>query len=33
LQPVEQHYLLHAEQLPAMSFVVDIPLVCFGIAA
>ena len=30
--PVEQAYLLEARQMQAMSFVVHIPLVCFGIA-
>jgi cytochrome d ubiquinol oxidase subunit I len=30
--PVEQEYLLQARQMQAMSFIVHIPLVCFGIA-
>ncbi|MGH2713308.1 MAG: cytochrome ubiquinol oxidase subunit I, partial [Thermoleophilaceae bacterium] len=30
--PVEQEYLLQARQMQAMSFMVHIPLVCFGIA-
>ena len=30
--PVEQAYLLEARQMQAMSFVLHIPLVCFGIA-
>jgi len=30
--PVEQHYLLQARQMQALSFAVHIPLVCFGIA-
>jgi len=29
---VEQHYLLQARQMQALSFAVHIPLVCFGIA-
>jgi len=32
LAPAEQRYLLQARQLQALSFVVHIPLVCFGIA-
>jgi cytochrome bd ubiquinol oxidase subunit I len=32
LAPVEQHYLLEARQMQALSFAVHIPLVCFGIA-
>jgi cytochrome bd ubiquinol oxidase subunit I len=32
LQPAEQSYLLEARQMQALSFVVHIPLVCFGIA-
>ena len=32
LQPVVQSYLLQARQMQAMSFMVHIPLVCFGIA-
>ena len=32
LHPVEQQYLLQARQMQAMSFIVHIPLVCFGIA-
>jgi cytochrome d ubiquinol oxidase subunit I len=32
LGPVEQHYLLEARQMQALSFAVHIPLVCFGIA-
>ena len=30
--PVDQEYLLQARQMQAMSFMVHIPLVCFGIA-
>src|ERR1700741_4193501 len=30
--PVDQHYLLQARQMQALSFAVHIPLVCFGIA-
>ena len=30
--PVNQHYLLQARQMQALSFAVHIPLVCFGIA-
>jgi cytochrome bd ubiquinol oxidase subunit I len=30
--PVQQDYLLEARQMQAMSFVVHIPLVCFGVA-
>jgi cytochrome d ubiquinol oxidase subunit I len=30
--PVDQDYLLQARQMQALSFVVHIPLVCFGIA-
>jgi cytochrome bd ubiquinol oxidase subunit I len=30
--PVDQHYLLQARQMQALSFSVHIPLVCFGIA-
>jgi cytochrome d ubiquinol oxidase subunit I len=30
--PVDQHYLLQARQLQALSLAVHIPLVCFGIA-
>jgi cytochrome bd ubiquinol oxidase subunit I len=30
--PVDQHYLLEARQMQALSFSVHIPLVCFGIA-
>src|SRR5437660_9641434 len=30
--PVQQHYLLEARQMQALSFAVHIPLVCFGIA-
>jgi cytochrome bd ubiquinol oxidase subunit I len=30
--PAEQEYLLQARQMQAMSFIVHIPLVCFGIA-
>src|SRR5258705_7416177 len=32
LGPVEQDHLLQARQMQALSFVVHIPLVCFGIA-
>ena len=32
LQPVLQSYLLEARQMQALSFIVHIPLVCFGIA-
>jgi cytochrome bd ubiquinol oxidase subunit I len=32
LTPVEQTYLLQARQMQALSFMVHIPLVCFGIA-
>src|SRR4051812_20012321 len=32
LSPVEQHHLLQARQMQALSFAVHIPLVCFGIA-
>jgi cytochrome d ubiquinol oxidase subunit I len=32
LGPVEQHHLLEARQMQALSFAVHIPLVCFGIA-
>jgi cytochrome d ubiquinol oxidase subunit I len=32
LGPVQQHYLLQARQMQALSFAVHIPLVCFGIA-
>jgi cytochrome bd ubiquinol oxidase subunit I len=32
LPPGEQHYLLQARQMQALSFAVHIPLVCFGIA-
>jgi cytochrome d ubiquinol oxidase subunit I len=32
LAPVQQHYLLEARQMQALSFAVHIPLVCFGIA-
>jgi cytochrome d ubiquinol oxidase subunit I len=32
LGPVEQEHLLQARQMQALSFVVHIPLVCFGIA-
>jgi cytochrome d ubiquinol oxidase subunit I len=32
LTPVQQHYLLDARQLQALSFAVHIPLTCFGIA-
>jgi cytochrome d ubiquinol oxidase subunit I len=32
LGPVQQHYLLEARQMQALSFAVHIPLVCFGIA-
>ena len=31
-EPVDQAYLLEARQMQALSFVVHIPLVCFGIA-
>jgi cytochrome bd ubiquinol oxidase subunit I len=30
--PVQQDYLLEARQMQAMSFIVHIPLVCFGVA-
>ena len=30
--PVDQHYLLQARQMQALSFSVHIPLVCFGVA-
>src|SRR5689334_24018199 len=30
--PVDQHYLLQARQMQALSFAVHIPLVCFGTA-
>src|SRR5262249_33035220 len=30
--PVNQHYLLEARQMQALSFAVHIPLVCFGIS-
>jgi cytochrome bd ubiquinol oxidase subunit I len=30
--PVDQHYLLEARQMQALSFSVHIPLVCFGVA-
>jgi cytochrome d ubiquinol oxidase subunit I len=30
--PVDQHYLLQARQMQALSFAVHIPLVCFGVA-
>src|SRR5690349_19082090 len=30
--PTQQHYLLQARQMQALSFIVHIPLVCFGIA-
>jgi len=30
--PVKQHYLLEARQMQALSFMVHIPLVCFGIS-
>ena len=30
--PVDQHYLLEARQMQALSFAVRIPLVCFGIS-
>ena len=30
--PVDQHYLLQARQMQALSLAVHIPLVCFGIA-
>jgi cytochrome bd ubiquinol oxidase subunit I len=32
LAPAHQHYLLEARQMQALSFMVHIPLVCFGIA-
>ena len=32
LAPAEQHYLLEARQMQALSLAVHIPLVCFGIA-
>jgi cytochrome bd ubiquinol oxidase subunit I len=32
LAPVEQHHLLEARQMQALSFAVHIPLVCFGTA-
>jgi cytochrome d ubiquinol oxidase subunit I len=32
LPPVEQHHLLQAREMQALSFAVHIPLVCFGIA-
>jgi cytochrome d ubiquinol oxidase subunit I len=32
LAPVEQHHLLEARQMQALSFAVHIPLVCFGVA-
>src|SRR4051812_27180701 len=32
LAPVQQDYLLEARQMQALSFMVHIPLVCFGIA-
>src|ERR671919_453746 len=32
LSPVDQQYLFEARQMQALSFVVHIPLVCFGIA-
>jgi cytochrome d ubiquinol oxidase subunit I len=32
LAPVQQHYLLEARQMQALSFAVHIPLVCFGVA-
>src|SRR5947207_11313634 len=32
LSPVHQHYLMEARQMQALSFIVHIPLVCFGIA-
>src|SRR3989449_4030982 len=32
ISAVEQHYLLQARQMQALSFAVHIPLVCFGIA-
>src|SRR5436305_5070226 len=31
LEPVQQHYLLEARQMQALSFAVHIPLVCFGV--
>src|SRR5215469_11072478 len=30
--PVDQHYLFEARQMQALSLIVHIPLVCFGIA-
>jgi cytochrome d ubiquinol oxidase subunit I len=30
--PAHQHYLLEARQMQALSFMVHIPLVCFGIS-
>jgi cytochrome d ubiquinol oxidase subunit I len=30
--PVDQHYLMQARQMQALSFAVHIPLVCFGIS-
>jgi cytochrome bd ubiquinol oxidase subunit I len=32
LAPAQQHYLLEARQMQAMSFAAHIPLVCFGVA-
>ena len=32
LAPVQQHYLLEARQMQALSFAAHVPLVCFGIA-
>jgi cytochrome bd ubiquinol oxidase subunit I len=32
LAPVDQHYLLEARQMQALSFAAHIPLVCFGIS-
>jgi cytochrome d ubiquinol oxidase subunit I len=32
LAPVEQEHLLEARQMQTLSFVVHIPLVCFGTA-
>ncbi|MEA2449414.1 MAG: cytochrome bd ubiquinol oxidase subunit, partial [Thermoleophilaceae bacterium] len=32
LGPAQQHYLLEARQMQALSFAVHIPLVCFGVA-
>jgi len=32
LPPAEQHHLLQAREMQALSFAVHIPLVCFGIA-